>query len=860
MSSERKQNSTIHVPDSLQGEVSAFIFYPGIPVTCSVNNKLDLPSQKNIGEVYMPPSVRNGVPDWFDKYVIVFPHTHTASFNLVKGELDTVLNGKNLKLAALNVGVFSGSGNIPIPSSVKLTTFLVMDTIVGPNTTSTTKRVLADGGKVFLMFGPSSWGGQATGHGTNYWKPIFEQLKPEDYGEIKSSTYASFGFPADEDSGCGQRMWHMVMPQYFLSYFKSKIEAVQPKPEDPPAPPPGPTQSDASNTGSQNSEPVNAKKANLSGKIILKKKSGPGEITGVTELDLDFSAGPNNPFVEFKEIQFTEPGDYILTLSGTSEDIGFREISVKVLEEGQEEQDPKNEENPRPANGNRPIIAQIDAPTIKLQKIEVPVDNLSKGKDQLKQGIVPVISYNGNIIKAEDIVSFSIFHDGILPNFTLDFKDTNNLMKDTGAPQDQTNIDVFINSNSPNIKSVHLQFKIDNFDKGRRNLNMSLSGTLNVGDLYVQNNKSYKGTSFEVLRTICKELGLGFNSNIENTSDSMSWRNTNKRPYEFMEEIIRHSYISDESFMIGYIDYYYCFNYVDVNKEYKRDNRDDVIVDTTPWSGGTDEAKIVPLQLNNDKSYSSSTLYINKYSFKNNSTEVSLKEGYRTRTKFYDRIKKAFMVFNVDSQTSDGKDQIILKGTEGDTNFYDKNTTTRFLGKLDSDNTHINHNYAVVQNQINLRNLQKTQMDLVMPNPNFCIYKYMKCYIQISNESRTPTQEDPINWRYSGNYIITDIAYEYKNGTITQELTLYRSELGKTPDEIQNPEATQKPKETKENNPNPDVPGSTQSQATQTFPNSLYVPGDEYIVEDGNGKKYRLTVKEILTNGTEIIGTLQEII
>ena len=227
MASEKKKNSTIYTPDNLKGEVSVFILYPGIPVTCSLGNKLNLPAQKNIGEIYMPPSVKAGVPDWFDKYVMVFPHTHTQPYGGVKNEVNEVLSAKGLTLKSLNVGIFSGSGNLSIPATEKLSTLLVMDTIVGGNTEANTTRVLKEGGKVFCMFGPSNWGGSPRGYGTDYWKKVWGKLNTEDWGEINQKTYKTFGFPPDGSSGCGQQIWHMVMPQYFLKYFKSKIEAAQ---------------------------------------------------------------------------------------------------------------------------------------------------------------------------------------------------------------------------------------------------------------------------------------------------------------------------------------------------------------------------------------------------------------------------------------------------------------------------------------------------------------------------------------------------------------------------------------------------------------------------------------------------------
>lgn len=403
-------------------------------------------------------------------------------------------------------------------------------------------------------------------------------------------------------------------------------------------------------------------------------------------------------------------------------------------------------------------------------------------------------------------------------------------------------------------------FKIENFDKDPEGPGQKfrILGTLDIPDLYIQNNKSYNGTSFEAIRTVCKELGLGFNSNIINTDDSMNWRNPNKRPYDFIMDIMKHSYISEESYMSGYIDYYYCFNYVDLNKELKRNNGSDVVIDTSPsqkQGGQADESRIISLVLTNDKSNSSSSLYFDKYTTGNNSTEISLEEGFRTRTKFYDRIKKQFLVFDVDSQTSDGKQSLIMKGKQNETGFFNTNIVTKFLGKLDTDNTHKNYNYANVQNQINLKNMTKLSMDMTLSNANFCLYKFMKVKVAVMNQTTTPTEEQ-MNYRYSGDYLLQDISFVFEK-SMRQEVKLYRSELGKSRSEMEEDVPMTAKPDVKENNPNPVVPGTTAS--TTPTANSIYNVGDVQIVQDENNKKFKITVKEILSNGIEIIGTVEEI-
>ena len=620
-----------------------------------------------------------------------------------------------------------------------------------------------------------------------------------------------------------------------------------------------------------NSDPVLTKTAPpaLSGKIILKKKSGPGEITGVTEFPMEKIPDVDSAKVDFKEIQFTEPGDYIITVSSDNEQIESKEISIKVLQKPDLiPQEEKNKETPKEKNvgGSRPIITQIDQPLINVPPIKFDQDKSAgtAGQKPVTDGLgfTPFIWYSGYQIKTQDLISMNLYHTGIIPKFEFTFKDTFNIMKGEGTPQDQTSIELFLNSTSENIKSIHLVFKIEGFEKSPEKSGQSytIRGAIDLPKLYLTKNKSYKGTSFEVLREISKELELGFNSNITNADDSMTWRCSNKKPFEFIDDVIQHSYISDKSFMLGYIDYYYCFNYVDIEKEKSRNVSSDIAIDTSASSQTStpqDQDRIIPLRLTNDQSSNSSSLFFEKYTTKNNSTKKSLEIGYTTRAKYYDRVTKSFLVFDIDSSTSDGKSSLILKGKQQDDKFFKENIITKFLGKLDMDNMHKNYNYAYTQNRINLDNLTKIVVDVTMSNANFCLYKYMNVTIDVMNQGASPTEE-MMDYRYSGKYIISSISFIYRRGKLKQELTLVRSELGKTKKEMEDPAPVSKKPEEKQINENPAVPG-TSASTPPISPNSVYVIGEVLTVQDDAGVKYKLTVKQLLENGTEVLGNLEQI-
>lgn len=610
-------------------------------------------------------------------------------------------------------------------------------------------------------------------------------------------------------------------------------------------------------TGSQSSpefgpqpvEPVKEIKIdplNVSGKIILKVKSGPGLMIGETEKNIV------GGFSIFKDIQFDKPGDYVISVTSTSPDTEETEFKIKVTPEPDVIPQDESRGKEEVISGNRPIIAQIDQPTIKLPPMEfdkkVNDDNAGLVADSI--GAMPFVNYMGSPIQDRDIENLKIYHDGIVPKCKITFIDSQNLMKTVGEPQEDSNFEVFINAKSNNLKSIHLKFKVEMFKNSGNGLYI-IQGTLDVDLLYRINYKNMTGTSFEVIRNLCKEIGLGFNSNILNTNDSMTWKFNGKKNYESISDIIKHSYISDSSFMAGYIDYYYCFNYVDVEKESIRDISKDVGVET-----GVDKidtiSKVVNLQLINEPSMNKSCFYFSQYTTQNNATELAIKTGNSTIIKGYDRSKKTMEIFYIDAFTSDGSKSLILKGSKYDKDAFNNNVTTKYMGKMDSDNVHKNYLYAPELNQRNLNDLNKLQMNLVLSSHNLNLYKLQKINVSVLNLVPTVTAPEKILWRQSGDWIISDIVFKFskESGTkkvFTQEILLIRKELGKTMDEIAKDQPVEKKDENNDKvNTNPEP----------VAPNSVYQLGDIYRVKDSKGKEYWISIKALTDEGNGVFGEL----
>ena len=614
----------------------------------------------------------------------------------------------------------------------------------------------------------------------------------------------------------------------------------------------------------------------ITGKMIFKVESGPGPVLGIGEVEIE------KGLAVFKGLEFKDPGEYTIVITSTVNNINPVKLKIKVLEKPiestEKEDDPKNK-----TEGSRPFIAQIDKPTIKIDDIKLKLtdnedDNLSIASGV---GIMPFVLYNFKLngdtsqyaIKEKDITFLRLYHNEIVPEMEMIFVDSNNIFKDN-TPTDDKKIRVFLNPKDSSLKPINLQFKIIEFDN-MGGSKFRIIGKIDIPELYRIDYKSYLGTSTEALREICKKLEIGFNSNINKSDDLMSWRNVGDKYNDFVTDVIKHSYVSDKSFMRGFIDYYYCLNFVDVGKEMERDISNDTCIDSIFTPGGNNtEVKMI---LTNELSLKSnnSSRYFEEKKFENNSTSLNLMEGIRTKTKFYDKVKKMFLIFDVDGVTSDGSKSLILKGDENDKQSFDKSLVTSYTGKIDTDNVHKNYNYSKTQNKRNLKELNNIKMFVELPNPNYSIYLYQKVDVKYVNPSESPHNKDIINWRKTGDYIITEISYLWKNKKLTQLLTLSRKELGKNREEMKEPD--KKPeKDTKTlDTPNP-VTKKEEEENKGLDPNSIYTIGEKFIVRDnpadqstagGGGTMsrsyYRTFILEITginPNGVDVTTKIKELI
>ena len=393
-------------------------------------------------------------------------------------------------------------------------------------------------------------------------------------------------------------------------------------------------------------------------------------------------------------------------------------------------------------------------------------------------GHIPFIWYGAYPIEPGDLKFFELSIIDGLPTMKATFDDTITIMRDRAFPLDDSRISLFINPRSDLLKPIHMDFKITEFKMVGRTC--ECVAVIDVNRLYIKEFTSYRNlSSYDLLKKICSDLGFGFNSNLETSNDLMTWINPGKQIKDFIQDNIDNCFVGEKSFIIGYFDFYYNYNYVDLQKELTRNISEETSTSDTGIQRilkTENKNDLQPLILSNDIALSESNLYFDSYTVLNKSTEISLKQGYKSIVKYYVPTSKEYLFFNVDSITDSTNTKIILKGRPKDNKFRNENLNYIYMGKLDPDNAHLNYLYSHVLNDRNITDLEKIGLEIEMKTPNYNLYRFQKVRVSISNQSRGVIDEY-FNARLSGEWLIIDIKFRLTGVKYRQIVTLVKREL-----------------------------------------------------------------------------------
>jgi len=444
--------------------------------------------------------------------------------------------------------------------------------------------------------------------------------------------------------------------------------------------------------------------------------------------------------------------------------------------------------------------AEIETKTLEYEYTETVEDNDAEGQKE-EVGKYPFIYINGVQIENQSIKELKLFNNTMFPTLEMTFSDPTSVLLMNEFPVDDTILSLYKRSTSDGLMDIKMDFKITNFTTingvSGDQVSFKLKAILNVDDLYLFNYESYEDTTYNILDELSKDMKLGFASNISNTNDKMKWINPGDYRQNFIADIIKNSYIDDTTYLFGYIDFYYNFNYIDINKQLNEDISQQMAINSNERMNGTENEypnEPLPLILTNNKDAISTTMYISKYTINQDSTEINIDTGYRYRYSAYNKTDDQYRRYMLDSISDSGKG-IVLKGNPFTTDgiLYEESIGDEWMGKLDTYNVHENYLHSELQNKNNLKFLQKLKMTVKMGKPNYSLYRFQKLLVELYNFGKLEDSDEPhpeltpgsqdenktkiINY-LSGEWIITAINYTFtsKDSTI-QELTLVKREL-----------------------------------------------------------------------------------
>ena len=479
-------------------------------------------------------------------------------------------------------------------------------------------------------------------------------------------------------------------------------------------------------------------------------------------------------------------------------------------------------------------ILTITEPTIKLDELTFESFNEEDGDTATSRAYgfdgTPFIMINGYDFRKEAIKSLEIRIDGIVPTIELIIVDTEGQFNVDTFPRDGDVINLRIAARQEEqYKDMRMDFDIDSVDSPKKSAieqglgggKYSFSGRMKVPGLYAEECKSYgSGTSLDHLESIANDLQLGLATNIDVADDAMNLVVAYEPIVETIQDLVKHSYVSEESFQTVAIDQYYYINYVDINallnseNDFDEENIINLIenFNEAPGDENTSNEIKSKLLLTNHQRFESTNMHILKYNLNNKSGSNVKKNGYKRTLQFFENDSEEGLVsFDIEPLSSNQMKDIEepLKGRR-DEDRYKKEVKFKYMGRKNTDpdtsNTHLNYTFSEIHNKQNLEELDKLSLTIEMPAFNPSLHRFQKIPVVIYNvtgrqtgadtqlkKNQTDYGFDPpaeanledkladgtaVDNFLSGFYVIGSIIYRYsaKTEKISQELNLLRRE------------------------------------------------------------------------------------
>lgn len=444
------------------------------------------------------------------------------------------------------------------------------------------------------------------------------------------------------------------------------------------------------------------------------------------------------------------------------------------------------------------MITQKFSHSLSLQELSIQMlaqSNYDDTKDSKRAELdfvagytYPMVQVKNIDIKPEELVSLEIDSYGKIPKVTCIIRVIKTHDFVMNILKDREILKVFVRSNNPDKNHIRLDFFLTSIDQINKkdSIQFVLSGELNIPRLNASVNRGFAGTSLDVVRSIAQELKLGFSTNLTSTDDDMIWIATNQTYHQFIDYVVKHSWIDDQSFTDWYIDVYnnLVFYEVEDTLMYRE-------IDTRFYRKFSSTKKQYDEAEN--KSFEWKNVLSDLPDFANtdhgfenlrviNNSKLS-KTGYVNNNIILDYSDLEVVDFVSEAITNENRG-VPLKSRPDDETYKDE-LRSKFLG-IQNDNMHTNYMYAVVHNHINNLELDKLNIEVSATDVNLNYIIGDSIYLQVTEPRLPEMSNESMESRKSGvtydqeqltnDYQIHGIKHIYKNESIYTKYLLTRKE------------------------------------------------------------------------------------
>lgn len=439
------------------------------------------------------------------------------------------------------------------------------------------------------------------------------------------------------------------------------------------------------------------------------------------------------------------------------------------------------------------ILNEILKPGIEVEDIVIPKD--PKDSENNNKKAVHKIGYNTPVIKIKDFVIEKdmiincklIVGESLLPEIFITISDEYYRLREDMMSEKVLIIANFGTTNDPYY--IKQEFILNNITGIATSPNIYLSGYLHIPQLYELEIEYFEDlTTFEIITEICKRCNLGLLSNITNTEDTQKlWIRDNKTLIQFIDTLIKHSHVNNNTYIECFIDQYYYLNIIDVKKSF-----DARIPEKTEIEPSTGESlnKVWDVKLNSSK-------YAEENYFKIHSWSLDI--NYGSSTKYIPTLIK--------------KNQLIIDTDDYELEKFDDNElwdeSLQYIEYLTTHQEHLHDNYLSTVRELPIISnflKQGDKLNVKTFTPIMLLYPYQYVPVELYIGGRTtqmelpdvkdieevfkeekPQQAEPLEFKdelHSGDYIIRSITYSLNgnNGMMEQFLALQRPIQERTKD------------------------------------------------------------------------------